>query len=172
MTLGPVQILVVGFDHPEFKGDVLAELRRLRDSDIVRLVDLAVVRKDEDGNIERYKHTDLSTEELEEFGAAIGALIGLGFGADEETVEAGARLGAEAMTNQSDESDHWYVDDAIPTGTATAIALIEHRWAIPFRDAIESSGGFHLADAWIHPADLVAIGMLAAADNPPPRQRA
>ena len=49
----------------------------------------------------------------------------------------------------------WYVDDAIPNGTAAAVALLEHRWAIPLREGIRSAGGFHLADAWIHPADLV-----------------
>jgi uncharacterized membrane protein len=164
MAIGPVQILVVGFDHPEFKGDVLAELRRLRDSEIVRLLDLVVVRKDDDGNIEKFKHTDLSDTELEELGATIGALIGLGFGGDQETMEAGARFGAEAVANSDEMSDSWYVDDAIPPGTAAAIALIEHRWAIPLRDSIGSAGGFHLADAWIHPSDLVAIGMLAAED--------
>jgi hypothetical protein len=55
----------------------------------------------------------------------------------------------------------WYVDDAIPPGTAAAIALIEHRWAIPLREAIQDAGGFHLADAWVHPMDLVAVGLLA-----------
>jgi uncharacterized membrane protein len=162
MAIGPVQILIVGFDHPEFKGDVLAELRRLRESDVVRLIDLVVVRKDEDGNVERFKHTDLTTDELQEFGATIGALIGLGLGGDEETMAAGAVLGAEAMANPDDNGDGWFVDDAIPPGSAAAIALIEHRWAIPLREAIQATHGFHLADAWIHPSDLVAIGMLAA----------
>jgi uncharacterized membrane protein len=162
MAIGPVQILVVGFADPQFKGDVLAAFRRLRENDIVRLIDLVVVRKDDDGNVEKFEQTDLSPDELEELGATIGALIGLGFGADQETMEAGARFGAEAIASSDEMSDSWYVDDAIPAGTAAAIALIEHRWAIPFRDAIQSAGGFHLADAWIHPADLVAIGMFAA----------
>jgi hypothetical protein len=42
------------------------------------------------------------------------------------------------------------------------VALLEHRWAIPLREGIRRAGGFHLADAWIHPADLVGIGVLAA----------
>ena len=60
------------------------------------------------------------------------------------------------------DEDVWYVDDAIPNGTAAAVALLEHRWAIPLRDGIRNAGGFHLADAWIHPADLVGIGLVAA----------
>jgi len=165
MTFGPVQILVIGFEDPQFTGEIRAELDRLREHDVVRLIDLMVVRKDDEGNVERMQHSDLSTEEAEEFGALIGALIGLG--ADgEEGAEAGAELGAEAMADGHilDESDTWYVDDAIPPGSAAAIALLEHRWAIPLRDAIRNSNGFHLADAWIHPVDLVAIGLLAAED--------
>ena len=64
-----------------------------------------------------------------------------------------------------DAEDMWYVDDAIPPGTAAAIALLDHRWAIGLRDAIQSAGGFHLADAWIHPADLVAIGAIKAEES-------
>ena len=70
-------------------------------------------------------------------------------------------LGAAAAEEDST-LDSWYVDDAIPPNTAAAIALIEHRWALPLREKIRAANGFHLADAWIHPADLVAIGMLAA----------
>jgi uncharacterized membrane protein len=163
MAFGPVQILVIGFDEPEFKGDIRAELDRLRESDVVRLVDVLVVRKDDDGNIERLHHSDLSQEELEEFGATVGALIGFGAGG-EEGAEAGAVLGAAAMEGGEAyaSEDTWYVDDAIPPGTAAAIALVEHRWAIGLRDAIRDAGGFHLADAWVHPADLVAVGLASA----------
>jgi uncharacterized membrane protein len=164
MAMGPIQILVVGFDEPQFKGDILAEFRRLRDADVVRLVDVLVVRKDDDGNIERLLHSDLTQEEREEFGATVGALIGLGAGGDTESMSAGAVLGASAMEKGDilGDADTWYVDDAIPNGAAAAIALIEHRWAIGLRDAIRAAGGFHLADAWLHPADLVAVGLLAA----------
>jgi len=162
MEFGPVQILVVGFDEPEFKGQIRDELDRLRDHDVVRLIDLIVVRKDDDGNIERLHHSDLSQEEAQEFGAIAGALIGFGAGG-EEGMEAGAALGASEMEDGYvlDESNSWYVDDAIPPGTAAAVAILEHRWAIGLRDAIRDAGGFHLADAWIHPADLVAVGMIA-----------
>jgi uncharacterized membrane protein len=160
MSFGPVQILVIGFDNIEMKGGIRAELERLRENDVVRLIDLMVVRKDDAGNIERIQQSDLSQEELEDFGAIVGALIGVG--ADgEEGAEAGAVLGAAAMEGGHvfDDKETWYVDDAIPPGTAAAVALLDHRWAIGLRDAIRDAGGFHLADAWIHPADLVAIGL-------------
>ena len=50
----------------------------------------------------------------------------------------------------------------IPNDSAAAIILLEHRWAIPLRDAIRGANGFHIADDWVHPLDLVAIGLLAA----------
>jgi uncharacterized membrane protein len=156
-------MLVVGFDEPKFKGEVLEELKRLKEEDIIRLIDLAVVRKDDEGNIETLHTSDLSEDEAMEFGAYVGALIGLG-AAGEEGAEAGALAGAEALADQQvfDDDQVWYVADAIPNGTAAGIALIEHRWAIPLRDAIARAGGIPLADEWIHATDLVAIGLVGA----------
>ena len=78
MEFGPVQILVVGFEHGKFEGKALAELRRLREHDIVRLLDLLFVRKDEDGNIEEIELSDIPREEAVELGAPAGALMGFG----------------------------------------------------------------------------------------------
>jgi uncharacterized membrane protein len=153
MTIGPVQLLVVGFEGGEFEGEILAELERLRENDIVRLIDLVFVRKDDDGNVEKILPSDLSPEEAEAFGATVGALIGFGAAGEEA---------AALEDGQVFDEEVWYVDDAIPNGTAAAVALLEHRWAIPLREGIRNAGGFHLADAWIHPADLVGIGILEA----------
>ena len=60
------------------------------------------------------------------------------------------------------DEDAWYVADAIPNGTAAAIILIEHMWAIPLRNSIVEAGGIALADEWIHPKDLIAVGVAAA----------
>jgi uncharacterized membrane protein len=163
IPFGPVQMLVVGFVDPEFTGKILGELTRLKEIDVVRLIDLLVVRKDADGEIEVYQQSDLGADEAVEFGALVGALVGLGTGTV-EGVESAALAGAEAMEDRHllDDESIWYVSDAIPPRTAAAIALIEHRWAIPLRDRIIEAGGFSLADEWIHPADLIAVGMTAA----------
>jgi len=160
MEFGPVQILVVGFQNGEFSGEILAELRRLREHDIVRLIDLLFVAKDDQGEIEAIELSDLKGEEAEAFGALAGALIGLG-AAGEEGAEAGAETGAAKVDERGsvmDPENVWYVADAIPAGTSAGVALLEHRWAIPLRGAIERAGGQTLADAWIHPQDLVEIG--------------
>jgi uncharacterized membrane protein len=161
---GPIQMLVVGFQTDALSGKVLEQLTRLREADIVRLVDLLVVAKDDEGDLAVVQASDLTQDEAMEFGALVGALVGLGTG-DEETMEAAAVVGAAegADGHLLDEAEAWYVADAIPAGTTAAIALLEHRWAIPFRDAIIDQGGIVLADEWIHAADLIAAGATAAA---------
>jgi hypothetical protein len=149
MSLGPVQLLVIGFDRPDFSGEVLAELERLRQSDVVRVVDLLVVEKGADGVVRRLGHSDLTAGEGA--GAVLGALIGL-------DGEAG---GGELPAGE----EFWSLDEAIPNDSAAAIALVEHRWAIGTRDAIGAAGGVAVAEAWIHPADLVAAGLVDAEDT-------
>jgi len=164
LTLGPVQMLIVGFQGDNFDGSIMEELNRLKEHDIVRLVDLLFVKKNADGEIEVAQRSDLNTEEAQEFGAIVGALVG--FGADdEEGAEFGAIAGAAELEDGHlfDDAAVWYLGDAIPEGTAAAVALLEHRWAIPLRDKIAQAGGITLSDAWIHPADLVAAGALAGA---------
>jgi uncharacterized membrane protein len=159
---GPVQIMVVGFKETNFQGQVLDELKRLTDEGIVRLVDLAVVSKDAAGEIAAVELSGLSAEESAELGALAGAMIGLGMDG-EEGMEEGAIAGAEAAEEGFiGEEAVWSIADAIPEGTTAAVALIEHRWAIPLRDAIRSAGGIPLADSWIHPEDLVAFGAAIA----------
>ena len=62
--IGPVQLLVLGFSHPEFRGEVLAEIERLREDDTVRLIDALAVYKDAEGD-ESAGLNDLSTREQE-----------------------------------------------------------------------------------------------------------
>ncbi len=165
MTMGPVQMLVIGFEGNNFTGEIIPELQKLKEHDIVRLVDLLFVMKDDNGEIAILQASDLSEDEAMQFGATIGALVGLGVDG-EEGAEAGAVAGAEALEDGHvfDEEQAWAVADTIPNGTSAAIALLEHVWAIPFRDKIQRAGGVLLADAWIHPADLVAVGLEAAAE--------
>jgi len=163
LTLGPVQMLVVGFDNDNFTGEIRAELARLKENDIVRLIDLLLVRKNDDGEIEAIQQSDLSQEEAERFGAIVGALVGFGEGG-EEGAERGAIAGAAELEDGHvfDDDAVWYLGDAIPQGTAAAVALIEHRWAIPLRDMIARAGGVTLADEWVHAKDLMAVGLIRA----------
>jgi uncharacterized membrane protein len=162
MQIGPVQLLVIGYPTDEPHPALRAELQRLRSEPGIRLLDLVHVRKHEDGQVERVELSDLSEAESIELGTLVGALVGFGAGG-----EAGAEMGALAGAVAAEGGatlgqDLWYVDDAIPPGTAATIALLEHQWAIRMRDELRTAGGVLLADAWVHPSDLVEVGLVTA----------
>ena len=71
MTLGPVQLLVVSFPEPNFSGQIIAELNRLREANLVRLVDALAVQKNSDGTLVALQWSDLSIEEAEDLGATV-----------------------------------------------------------------------------------------------------
>jgi uncharacterized membrane protein len=164
MAIGPVQLVVLGFNQPDFHGEVIEELERLRESDTVRVIDALAVYKDAEGDIEVEHLSNLTQEEAIELGSKVGALIGLGI-EGEEGLEEGALLGAEAAAEGEQllsVGDAWDVLEEIPPGTAAALLLLEHHWAVPLRDAIARAGGFRIADGFISPLDLVAIGLHTA----------
>ena len=164
MAIGPVQLIVVGFNHPEFHGEIIAELERLHDEETVRVIDALAVHKDADGAIEVAHLSNLSKEEAIEVGSTIGALIGLGI-EGEEGAEEGAVVGAEAMAEGGHvlpDEEAWDVIEQIPNDSAAALILLEHHWAVPLRDAIARAGGFRVSDGFISPLDLVEIGFVSA----------
>ena len=166
MAIGPVQLIVLGFNHPEFHGEIIAELERLRESDTVRVIDSLAVYKDAEGELEVEHLSNLTEEEAKELGTMVGALIGLGI-EGEEGMEAGAVAGAEAAAEGgvhpiSNSEEAWDVLEEIPNDSAAALILLEHHWAVPLRDAIARAGGFRISDGFISPLDLVAVGLATA----------
>ena len=135
---GPVQVLVVGFDRFAFSGEVLAELDRLREAGTARLIDVLLVERAEDGT-------------LETLPLPAGAPPGLGGIAAE--LLAGADTDAPTDGQPGDGST-WSLADAIPVGTTAAVALIEHLWATPLREAIDRAGGTALEETWLHREDV------------------
>ena len=166
MAIGPVQLIVLGFTHPDFHGEIIDELERLRASDSVRVIDALAVHKDAEGAIEIAHLSNLTTDEAIELGSKVGALLGLGVDG-EEGFEAGAVAGAEAGAGGLDvftDEEAWDVIEEIPNDSAAALLLIEHHWAVPLRDAIAKAGGFRISDGFISPLDLVEIGLLTSAE--------
>jgi uncharacterized membrane protein len=162
MAIGPVQLIVLGFTHPDFHGEIIAELERLRESDTVRVIDSLAVYKDANGEIEVEHLSNLTQDEAVELGSKVGALVGLGI-EGEEGAEVGAEAGAEAAADGIkvfDEEAEWDVIEDIPNDSAAALVLLEHHWAVPLRDAIARAGGFRISDGFISPLDLVGIGLM------------
>ena len=164
MAIGPVQLIVLGFRNPDFHGEIIAELERLKESGTVGVIDALAVYKDADGEVEAMHLSNLSTDEAIELGSKVGALIGLGF-EGEPGLEAGAVAGAEAAADGISvfsDDDAWDVLAEIPNDSAAALLLIEHQWAVPLRDAVARAGGFRVGDGFISPLDLIGIGLVTA----------
>jgi len=165
MAIGPVQLLVLGFDNPGFHGEIARELEKLRESGTVRVIDALAVHKDAEGEIEVQHLSNLTREEAIELGSKVAALVGLGI-AGEEGMHAAAEIGAEQAAAHGlevfDEEVEWDVVGEIPNDSAAALILLEHHWAVPLRDAIARAGGYRIADGMIAPYDLLAIGLASA----------
>ena len=132
MSLGPLQVLVVNFDETNFSGGIEAELQRLEAAGTLRVVDILVVAKNHEGKIEVVR----SQAEI-----------------------AQALLGQESAEGRELTSDEWAVADAVEPGGAAAIAILEHKWAIPLREAIEGAGGHHVVTEWVTPEALREAGV-------------
>lgn len=146
--MGPVQVLVVGFDRPTFSGEVLAELTRLREAGIVRLVDLLLLSRAEDGTFATLAPPDDVQADLGGLAAAV-----LGWPEGAANVEA-------VIDADSDDLTTWSLTDAVPPGSTVAVALIEHIWARPLTTAIQRAGGNPLEETWLAPGDLDVLEAL------------
>jgi uncharacterized membrane protein len=164
MTYGPLQMLVLGFDRAALPLDFVNQLRRLREDGVVRLVDAVFVAKDEHGDLNEIRTSDISKDEAVLLGTLAGALFGYG-AAGEEGMNLGAELGglaAEGGEFGLDREDIDEIADRIPRGSAVAFLLLEHLWAIGLKEALRNANGVVIAHGWLTPETLIAMGEEAA----------
>lgn len=162
MTIGPLQMVVVGFEGDVMESGVIDELFAATSTGAIKLVDLLVAEKDEEGHVWTSEISDLTLEEELIYGSLIGGLIGLGAGGP-EAAEAGAEAGAEvaAATHSVLGLTPIQVNDLVhsmPSGHSGIVALFEHKWARHLHEAALSAGGVVLAQALIEPEGLVLLG--------------
>ena len=139
MPLGPLQVMIVNFDDANFTGEIEAELVRLQEAGVLRVLDLIVVAKSEDGEIEVVRVSEVHT------GALTQAVLGMD--------------GAERAEAAVDDADVWYAADAIAPGSAAAVAVLEHVWAVPLREAIARAGGREPVTEWVDADQLTSLGV-------------
>jgi uncharacterized membrane protein len=133
VTLGPVELVVVGFPGSRFSGEIRPRIQDLVDRNIVNIVDALLVMKDDQGDV-----TLFELEELEDGDADLRALH--------------ASVSQE-LDLISDEDAEVFAAELAPGSSALAIAF-EHTWMRPVRDAVINSGGVLIADVHI-PAQVV-----------------
>jgi len=134
-VLGPVDYLVVEFpaDKANFSGEMAAELRSLVDRELVRVLDLLLLRKGADGAVEAAELNDAQESEVGELLALEADLAML---LAEEDVEA--------------------IGLALEPGSVAAILVYENSWAGPFASAVRRSGGQLVANGRIPTQALLA----------------
>ena len=168
MTYGPIQFIVVGFRGNQFRGEILPELASLVKSRLIRVIDLLVVKKGEDDEVEVLQASTLSESERADLAALAGALIGLG-AAGVEGAEILAEANVESLAERDyfgfDEDDVDEIIDDLPDNSTAAVLLFEHSWAIPFKQAIQRAGGELIAQGFISPQALVALGEMIADED-------
>jgi uncharacterized membrane protein len=165
MSIGPLQLVVLGFDEAAMPAEVLDQLRDLRQKGIVRLVDGVFAVKNGDGDIQVVEVTDLDSDEVLLLGTLARSLFGYGV-----TGLVPALIGMESGVLAGEVGDFgltedqlYEVADLIPGNSAAMFLLIEHQWALGLKQGVLDAGGVVLANGWITPATLIAMGQAAAA---------
>jgi hypothetical protein len=131
--LGPVDWIVVEFPGSRFDGTIAPTLTDLVDRGIIRVLDLLMIRKDEDGEFEAFEISDLDDSE-------IGRIREL------ET----------AMANLLSQEDVQSVAEAVEPGSTAALLVWENLWAAPFGSAVRHAGGQLVASGRIPVQALIA----------------
>jgi hypothetical protein len=131
--LGPVDWIVVEFPGSKFNGQIASALRDLVERDLVRVLDLLVLKKDADGSLEAFELSDLDEGE-------IGELRGY-------ESELAMLLSEEDVTSLA---------AAIEPGSAAGVLVWENTWAAPFASAVRRSGGQLVASGRIPIQALLA----------------
>jgi len=122
MGIGPVEYGVVAFPGNKFKGEIAPALADLVESGTIRIIDLAFVIKDSDGNVAAVEIEDAGSEVLRAF---------------------------EAITYQRDglisENDIAEIAAALDPNSSALIMVWEDLWATKFSDAVRNAGGIVVA---------------------------
>jgi len=161
MTVGPIQVILFGFDRiDQFRGQIVEELGKLRGRGLIRLIDIFLAVKDASGEVKAKEMTGLTEEEAVEFGNVVSKLLGLSeVGVADASAEAIERtLAAASHSIGLDYQGIRKIVENLPPGKAFGVLMFEHTWAIPLRDVIRSAGGVPLAQGFITPETLIMVG--------------
>lgn len=128
---------------------LLAEIDRIESSSGVRVLDLMIVSKNQDGSIVR-----ASLGEDDDFGDLVARLFPIG----DAEAEQGEGAGAAA--------ELWGQAQGLPAGSAVAFLLVEHRWARGIFETIDTEGGALLGAAFLTPElGLIVDAEITAMEN-------
>jgi hypothetical protein len=131
--LGPVDYLIVEFPAgaQNFTGEGAAELVKLHDAGIIRIMDILILVKEEDGSVDAMELSDV---------AELGELAGI----EAQLVKT---LAAEDVV---------HLAVAMNPGSVAGVLVYENLWAAPFGSAMRRAGGQLIANGRIPIQALIA----------------
>ncbi|MEO3745534.1 hypothetical protein [Plantactinospora sp. B5E13] len=152
--IGPVQLMIIGFDGRQIPAPLLEKLHTLRAEPAVHILDALAAHKNRDGTIETEGVPDLLPDPAHEPGAILDRLM--------------ARAGAAGTMGQTSNTGPSYLfrSDALPdprtaaSGTSSLALLLEHRWAAPLRDAATEVDAYPIDTGWLGQNTLTEVGLL------------
>lgn len=160
MTIGPLQLVAIGFNEDKYYREIVRELGDIRRSGIIRLFDALYIMKHPDGTIEAKESSELGEEEKREYGGVIRGLLDLAATKGLENVSADdLEHTLEISGNDFGLSDTEVreIADQIPAGSSALIVLFEHKWAVHLKESIGKAGGHLLAQGLIQPETLKVV---------------
>ncbi len=161
MQTGPIQAIAFAFDRvDQFKGQILRELDELRAHGLIRVIDLRFVMKEADGTVHALQEQDLPDGSVSAFGALLDPLLGLQATVEsqpEPAMTLDALLLPEQGPGLTFDEIRAVAADLAP-GTAAALVLVEHAWAIGLGTAIREAGGRMVAQGFLTRDALLAVG--------------
>ena len=144
---GPVQVLVVGFEEPSLSGEILAELTRLGKAGVVRLLDVLLVTRTEDGRLETLPAPPGADPDLGRLATAFLGQVG-----ERGRPHWNGRNRPRRLVPRR----HGVARRRRPRSLSSST-----RGRNPSSDAIRRGGGQLLDETWLAPDDLELLGRLA-----------
>ena len=140
-VFGPIDFVLIEFTGDHFTGETAAAMFDLVEREIVRIYDVLVIRKDQDGTFSGLELNDLDVDHLGGF--VLFENLQSGLIGDEDVAEAAA---------------------AMEPGTVAALIVYENLWAIPFVAAAQRAGGRLIASQRLGAQDIMdALDAIGAA---------
>ena len=165
--MGPIQILLLGFEDFQATGGIADELTALSDAGTIRIIDARFLLKDSVDEVVAVRVSDLDDGEREDLRAAAGALVGLGAGAvlgGDDDAAAGLVLGADAAMGVGElglsEAEIGELAEELEVGDALLLLVIENVWAAGLAGAIRDAGVVFAQQDYLSPEGLVALGAM------------
>jgi uncharacterized membrane protein len=116
--IGPVEYLIVAFPGNRFRGEIAPALAELVQAGTIRIIDIAFVGKDEDGEVAAFELTEL----------------------DPDVREGLENLGVE-VTGLFNEDDLMAAAEELEPNSSAALLVWEDVWAKKVAQAMRDAGG-------------------------------